>query len=344
MPSYVAMRTDSRVREFISEQLRSGQLRQGWGYEHNQDLRTIRQTPRRERNQHQAAAWRGNRRLLEETGDGLQVGDIVLLPNIPKPGLCAIARISGPYRYEIHPELAEYGHIRPVSPWLTSDGQLVEISPRHGLVPAALRRSLTARSRMWSLDRFGDALEQIIAAISAGEPVQTAQSKDDRFSSFVGAMRAEAYKLIDHGWGGAELEDLVLRVLRRRYQAAHPGARVQHVAGSGERGIDILVTLPDPLDVSLKIGVQVKKHEGVETSLRSLDQIAEAHEHWGIHAGVILTTATEASEAFEERRETLGDELGIDIRVLFRDDLVDLVLERVAAEASDLPSPATSVP
>lgn len=326
------MRTDSRVREFISEELKFGHLRQGWGHEHNQDLRTIRQTPRAQRDQHQAKAWRGNRRLLEETWDGLQVGDVVILPNIPKQGRWTVARVPGPYRYEIHAGQQNYGHIRPVRPWLSRDGELTQIDPRHELIPAALRRSMTCRSRMWSLDSFGEIIEQLIAAASAGDPLDVGQSPNERFASFVTSMRAEAYELVDHGWGGAELEDLVVRILENRYRASHPNARIDHKGGAGEHGIDVLVTLPDPLGVSLKIGVQVKKHDGVESSLRSLEQIAEAHRHWRIHAGVVLTTATEASDAFEDRREALADELGIDIQVIFREQFVDLVLEHVAAE------------
>ncbi len=338
MTRYVAMRTDSRVREYISSQLRAGLLRQGWGHEHNQDLATIRGTPRSDRDEHQAAAWRGNRRLLQDVVDGLQVGDVVVFPNVPTYGRWAIARITGPYRYQIDPEQQDYGHIRPVAPWLTPEGQLAEIHPHNELIPAALRRSMTARSRMWSLDGFAQTIESVISSLEAGRSVADGQTQDERFAGFVSSMREQAYKLIDHGWGGAELEDLVVRVLERRYRVVHPGARVERRGGAGEHGIDVLITLPDPLGVSLKVGVQVKKHDGVEHDTHPLEQLARAHQHWGIHAGVVLTTATEATESFEARRDALAEELGIDIRVMFRDEFTDLVLERVAAEASDYPS------
>lgn len=333
MPAYAAMRTDSRARDFITAELRAGRLRQGWGHEPNQDLRLIRSTPRSDRDQHQQAAWRGNHRLLEETGEGLRTGDIVVFPNVPEPGCWAFARVAGPYRYEIDDSQGDYGHIRDVEPWLDSRGDLAWVAPGHELVPAAMRRSMTCRSRMWSLDAFGDAIEHLVAALSTGRKLNEAQTPDQRFGSFLQSMRTEAYKLVDHGWGAAELEDLVVRVLRDRYRGSHPSARVEPKGGAGEHGIDVLVTLPDPLGVSLKIGIQVKKHEGVETSLRSLEQIAEARRYWGIHAGLVLTTATEVSDEYEARREALTEELGIDVQVLCREQFVDLVLEHVAAEA-----------
>ncbi|MEM7160217.1 MAG: restriction endonuclease [Myxococcota bacterium] len=328
------MRTDSRARDFIAAELKAGRLRQGWGHEANQDLRVIHSTPRADRVAHQHAAWRGNRRLLEATGDGLQLGDVVVFPNVPEPGRWAFARITGGYRYEIDANQGDYGHIREVEPWLTGGGELAWVVPNHELVPAPMRRSMTCRSRMWSVDAFGEAIELVLSALEKGQALTDAQSPDERFSTFVGSMRSEAYKLVDHGWGAAELEDLVVRVLRNRYRASHPNARVDPKGGTGEHGIDVLVTLPDPLGVSLKIGVQVKKHEGVETGLRSLEQIAEAREYWGIHAGIVLTTATEVSEEYEAKREALTEELGIDVQVLCRGQFVDLVLEHVAAESS----------
>ena len=145
-------------------------------------------------------------------------------------------------------------------------------------------------------------------------------------------MRLRAMELVDHGWAAAELEDLIVRLLRHKYRSVNPNSRVEAKGGAGEHGIDVLVTLPDPLGISLKIGVQVKKHDGIESDSHSLDQIAEAHKYWGLHAGIVLTTATEISGEVELRREALSEQLGIDIQVICQDQFVDLLLEQLAAE------------
>ena len=57
-------------------------------------------------------AW-PNRRMLADEPDGMQVGDLVLLPHLPREWRWSVARIVGPYRYEIDPERGDYGHILP---------------------------------------------------------------------------------------------------------------------------------------------------------------------------------------------------------------------------------------
>jgi len=158
---------------------------------------------------------------------------------------------------------------------------------------------------------------------------------EERLDHFVTNMRAQTYELIDHAFGAAELEQLVVKVLQARYRTAHTHAKVEHKGGAGEHGIDILIELPDPLGVMLKIGVQVKKHDGVEWSKRSLEQLKDARDHWGIHAGVVLTTAPEFSDDFEAARSELEDSLKIPIQVILREQFVDMVLAHLADGVAD---------
>ena len=324
------MRTAADDRELILAELRRGRLRQGWGWDPAQDLRLLR--AKKQTGEPLAdwerAAWR-NRRLLEDSWDGLQVGDIVLLPNLPHYGVWSLARITGPYAYDIVEGRNDFGHLRPVDLITDATGKPAVIHPSHALVPARLRRSMRSRQRMWSLDEFAAELEALITAARAGERTDAPQPADELFQKLAGDMRARAYELIDHKFGGAELEDLVVRVLRARYRALHGDVTVEHYGGAGEHGIDVLAKIPDPLGVVLRVGIQVKKHDGVETSLASLEQIKEAHGHWGIHAGVVITTAVETTDEYEARREALEGELGISIRVITRDEFMDIVLAHI---------------
>jgi hypothetical protein len=70
----------------------------------------------------------------------------------------------------------------------------------------------------------------------------------------------------------------------------------------------------------------VKLHEGVDGDTRALAQIEQAREHHKVDAGVVVTTAEQMSEAFLARRDVLQEQLGIDIRVVNRDELVELVM------------------
>jgi hypothetical protein len=92
--------------------------------------------------------------LLESEPDSMQVGDIVVFLNLPEHGAWSLARVSGPYRFEISTEpndvdgTPDYGHIRPVE-LLTGEHP---IRPRRVGVSDALQRSMRPISRMWSVD------------------------------------------------------------------------------------------------------------------------------------------------------------------------------------------------
>ena len=337
MTNYAAVRTDRDLRPLILKEAYAGRLRQGWGWEDHHDLHLIRtrRLSGETLSDDERAAW-GNRRLLEQAWNGLQEGDVLVLPNLPEPGTWLLARITGDYRFDRTGEFLGHGHVRPIEVLRTPDRRPAVVHPTGEFVTAGLRRSMCCQHRMWSLDGHADALETIIEALAGGAAIDIPTPMEQRLERFTANMRERAYALIDETFGGAELEQLVLRVLRSRYRAAHPKARVLHKGGRGEHGIDVLVELPDPLGVDLRIGVQVKKHDGVEWSKQSLAQLREARDHWGIHAGVVLTTAPDFTETFETARAELEDDLRIPIRVILREEFVDMVLtnlvDRLATE------------
>lgn len=109
------MRTDRTNAGWLWGELEAGRLRQGWGYQPKQELTLLRH--RRERGEPMDIdddnAW-PNRRMLTDELDGMQIGDLVLLPHLPREWRWSVARIVGAYRYEIDPRRGDYGHILPV--------------------------------------------------------------------------------------------------------------------------------------------------------------------------------------------------------------------------------------
>ncbi len=96
------------------------------------------------------AVWRGNRRLLPTEPGSMQVGDIVVLPHLPRHGVWSIVRVIGGYRYEVSNEpnawdgKPDNGHIRDVEVLTDERG----IDPVREDVPEALRKSMRNRQRM----------------------------------------------------------------------------------------------------------------------------------------------------------------------------------------------------
>lgn len=150
------MRTNRYLAEWLWSELEAGRLRQGWGYQPKQELTLLRH--RRERSEPMDIdddnAW-PNRRMLADEPDGMQIGDLVLLPHLPREWRWSVARIAGPYRYEIDPERGDYGHILPVelvAPDLGDD----ELTPE-----LRWMRTYPARLRRLSREAYDDLIRLI---------------------------------------------------------------------------------------------------------------------------------------------------------------------------------------
>jgi hypothetical protein len=330
---YVVVRTDKTVKSFILRELEQGRLRQGWGYKPEFDLRLLRKkvSQGKELTDEEASAWR-NRRLLDTEPDGLKAGDVVVIPNLPDQGQWVLARVSGPYSYSIakdaSPEGEDYGHIVEVAPIRHKDGKIAIVEPDNKHVDARLRATMRNMSRMWSIDTLGPAVERLITAIEEGGDITTAEPETQKIEGLFAALRTAAWDNIRSKYKGAEFEKLVRHLFERIYA----GGRVEHWGGPGEKGADLIVFTQDPLGLEYKIAVQVKLHDGTHDDPHALEQIKKARKHHQVDGGVIITTAVETSKSFDERRAALEAELAIDIRVITRDEFVELLIAHLGGD------------
>lgn len=323
---YVVVRTDRTQRDFILRELEQGRLRQGWGWRREHDLRLLAPKARSKKlSEEEARVWR-NRRLLDTEPDGLKKGDVVVIPNLPEQGRWILARVTG--GYDFSPVRAQegaghdYGHIVAVSPVREPGGKIGVVEADNEHVDARLRATMRNMSRMWAIDALGAAVDALIEAIETGKDTRTPELEVRKAEGFFEAVRQAAWQHIESKYKGAEFEHLV----RRLFECIYKDGRVEHWGGAGERGADLIVFTQDPLGIEYKIAVQIKLHEGVEYDTTALAQIENAKKHHKIDAGVVVTMAEQMSEAFQLRREVLEEELGIDIRVVSRDEFIELVM------------------
>lgn len=327
---YMAVRTDREKQKFLMRELEEGRLRQGWGYDPCQDLRRIAKKVEagRHLNDDEQDARR-NRRLLDTEPDGVKPGDVLVLPNLPEDGWWVLARAAGPYEFTISNEVSgagkDYGHIVPVKPVRDRLGNIAKVDPYNEKVDARLRASMRTRSRMWSLDALGDRVENLLLAIEGGVDTTRPEPEAEKVEGVFDVIRQAAWGSIAARYRGEELEKLVHELFRRIYA---PG-KVEHWGGRGEHGADLIVFTQDALGLEYKVAVQVKLHEGTHDDTTALAQLEEAHRVHRVDAGVVLTTAEKLSPAFEQARERLEGDLGIDIRVITRDEFVELLLAHI---------------
>lgn len=342
MTRYLAVRTDKQRRDFILRELRAGRLRQGWGWRPEHDLRLLRQklSSGQPLSKDEESAWR-NRRLLDTEPDGLQPGDVVVLPNLPEQGRWLLARVEGPYRFEFPPEHEgvgrDYAHIVPVKLACLPGDQLGVVEADHEHVHGGLRGSMRSMSRSWSVDPWKSSIEHLLSLIAQGHVPNTASPPEVRIQTFVHEMREATWRAIRARFHGAEFEVLIVRLFERLY----PGATISHIGGAGERGADLLVTTRDVLGFETKIAVQVKMYQGTHDDLEALEQLRTARLHHQATAGVVVSTAERLSERFEEARTQLETEMPV--RVLHGLELTTLLLAHLAGtEALDRPLPPSA--
>lgn len=327
---YVVVRTDKKSKAFILSEVEQGRLRQGWGWKKDQDLRVLREKILSgvTLTDDESAAWR-NRRLLGTEPDGLKVGDVVVLPNLPEQGQWILARVKGDYSFS--PALVDgredFGHVVPVEAIRNRAGRIGVVAPDNERVHARLRATMRNLSRMWGVDNLKSHVEELVRAIEEDIDTRSPEGDLKRFESFFDAMKAAAWRSISAKYHGAELEDLVLRLFTRMYGDS---GMVERTAGPSEKGADLVVTQwDDELALEFKIGVQIKLHDGVHDDPHALEQIRRARMERRVDAGVVVSTAESFSPTFKQRRDVLQDELQMSVALIDRDALVRLIMRHL---------------
>ena len=144
---YWGYRIDVKNQDFFFKELEQGRLRQGWGYDKNQELPDTKDSGAKK-----------NLSMYEK----VKKGDILLIPRLPDWGSVAIAEAvedwnneEKGYRFEIDDEKKDFGHI-----FLAN---YIGCFNRHGKdVSGNIQSTLKARNRFWNISRLSEDVEKIM--------------------------------------------------------------------------------------------------------------------------------------------------------------------------------------
>jgi hypothetical protein len=331
MKGYWAIRTDRTNKKLIFDELRAGRLRQGWGGEEDQDLNLIKlkidQGGRWWEKLSQSQHWAfGNFRMLGAGEDSIQIGDLLLLPNLPEDGLFSLATATGKYSYEPIPNGQggdDYGHILPVR-LLTPNG----VNKYAAGVHSDLRRTLRSQNRIWNVSKYAEHLDTLLTLISKGVVLSLPTDAVARLGTAWSIASAAARSLLHEKlsselsarFKAAEWEFPIVEVLKKYYP---PPCEVSWTAGSSEHGADAIVRIPNnfPGESPWLVVVQVKDYAN-QIGIEVLNQIQEATTHWSkdgkIIQAVIITTAESAIKDFDARARDIESASGVRIILLTR--------------------------
>lgn len=363
MTHYWAIRTDKHNRDILLQELHEGRLRQGWGYEDSQNLAVINAEIKmggdwwQRLTTAQQEAYPHFRMLGADPNDSVQIGDVILVPNLPAYGYFMLARVTGPYRYEpITLDASEnywglerdYGHILPVE-LITPDG----VNKFADIVDASIRSTLRTPMRMWNLDNYADLIERIIAAHSKGHDVLTATTGEGRLASaWESALAAASRELtdklgaqLDAKFQAAEWEEPIKLVL----QSLYPNSEVIWTAGPSENGADLVLKIPNHFDSGLLpwvVLIQIKNYQAT-IGPDVLKQLRTAYESYRVQGKilslVVMTTAEKAASELQTGAENLAKELGISVEIILHKRMLQILsdglLERIGTTRSNFLEP-----
>ena len=352
---YWAFRTYKEHPKTIYDEIQKNRLRQGWGYDQEQDLRkidTIRKFNeewKKKLSDPQKEALKNLVMLADPTEYRMQIGDIILVPNMPEWGHFCLVRITGEYYFDMM-ELPkgdgkDIGHILPVE-LLTPGG----VNNFNELVDARIRRSFRSQHRIWSLNGYAEHIEKILKAQSSGN--MDLKSYEDSASRLTQAKAAALKNSRDHlkksmkqaleaRFKNEEWEEPIAQMLERLY----PEAEVQRTGGVKEHGADIVVDIPNYLGVRttnedpnhrdlndltfFRMIIQVKNYGGELSESHPLEQLQQAIQYWGaeetIVSASVITTAKTVAPVVEKERKALENKFGLPVSIITRDTLLDMM-------------------
>lgn len=322
------VRTDwHSLDEVILPSLQKRELRQGWGYQDDQNLGVIGplvyEHGRAALNDDQKATWRRVQRFWPEHWDPIQIGDRILLPKVPAWGRWRLVEVVGAYRFERHPESGDHGHILPIKTIVP------DIAASNSMVSARLQRTMRNQGPMWNVDALSQDIDRLVAS---RDDLARGDGPTDRLRNVLTDTLDGLLPRLRNDFQANQLEEPVLRLLTHLF----PNAEVQKLAGPHEHGADFLIVETDAFGHEHRTAVQLKDYERELSGTRPLDQIREAYAaHAPITAAVILTTAQSEDRDFSRAQDELQEELGIPVSTLLGPQLARWFLAHLEAIAAD---------
>lgn len=324
---YWGYRIDVKNQDFFFKELEQGRLRQGWGYDKNQELPDTKDS--------------GARKNLSMYHN-VKKGDILLIPRLPDWGSVAIVEATEDwdkaYGFEIDDEKKDYGHIFPA--------KYIGCFNRHGKdVSGNIQSTLKARNRFWSISRFSEDIEKIMGNLEGNrestsviENIKNIVSEQVK-SSF--DLKRFSEKVIDEynrKFTASQWEEVIKNILEKIY----PGYEIERIDGSKEEkhGTDILVTISGLSNLEkYNIAMQVKNYNDV-ISDNNIDniikQIKKAEEYVWENNGKLIDKILVITSAKKEENPKLIEECKKEnIKVIFSEELEKLILRSII-ESIDL--------
>lgn len=312
MKRYWGYRINTDEISYFRNEIENNRLRQGWGWDSKQDLRTL-------------TMDEGARRNLS-IYNKVKKGDILLVPRLPTWEDVAIIEatddFSTGYQFEIDKDRKDYGHIFPA--------KLIKTFTRNNEhISGNIRSAIKNISRFWSIDHLGADIESLLTKnvndlkdeISLATRFQNAVS--DSFSESFNSVRFKEYLYtkMTKNFSNEEWEYALVEGLKEIFPEP---MIVERIGGISEikHGTDILIRIPGLLNYQYGIAIQVKDYEGI-VGTAPLDQIRKSDYLNDENLKIIDKILVIIRSSGDNNKILLASD---DVKVIFASELQELLL------------------
>lgn len=311
--NYWGYRIDTSKITFFRKELERGILRQGWGWNEKQDLRSLTMN----------AGAKRNLPIYKK----VKKGDILLIPRCPSWREVGIARATEDfnkgYQFSIDSELKDYGHCFPA--------ELIRSFDRNNqYVSGEIRATLKNPSRFWNLNHCGKNIEELLTKSDTELLSNISRAKrfenavNDSFSSvFNNTLFADKlYEAANTQFSHEEWEFALIEGLRSIFPEP---IFVERTGGTSEKehGTDILITIPGILGSRYLIAIQVKDYSGI-VGKSPIAQISKADAYWNNETDKVIDKYLIITKSKKEGNDYIQEKAG-DVKIIFADELKELL-------------------
>lgn len=313
----------SEALEFLSNSIRKGTSRFGWGYMDTADLTKLQEKSWQEMTDKEQSCWSKANFLLE-----VENGDWVIHINVPYWGACFAGQVIEEYSFEqTNNEVGDFRHTLKLDP-----NSIVEFDRNDNEVLPIISSRLKLQGRYWRIQYVEEFL-QTIQNIKAESFSKKENESIGVFylKQYLSPLLKDITNKIQKAHPAGKLENFIAEVLRKVPNVISVTEHGKHKGWGTDNGADLIVTYKSGLSFSNlekeeKLVVQVKSYTGQHWATNAVEQIEDALTEFEAATGLIITTA-ESTENLEKAIEALSNKLNKPIGLIAGEEVAKFVLK-----------------
>ena len=307
--------------QFVSDSLKQGISRFGWGYIDTADIRVLEPKPWGKMTKDELLIWSKTSFLSK-----IKKGDWIVHINVPHWGAVTTGQVIEEYDFEKEDnEISDFRHFfkLDIKSIITFDRNSPNVHP-------LISRKLKLRGKHWRVYAEKEFFETIENLKSGNISIQENSTIGVHYlKNELKPFYDKITKIIHNTHPEKKLEYFLADVFENI-----PNVTEVKVNGSGwgtDYGADIIVKYNSGLEIldlnkEDVLVVQVKSYEGQHWSTEAVDQIKTAIETFNADAGMIITTA-KSTVNIEKEIENVSNVLEIPISLIAGENVAKFVLK-----------------